>query len=316
MKKIFNYLKDFIKKDFNVGFYLYTVCFLVLFIYLNYSYDLENKWVNGSGINSWKDYFYYFSFYSFAYYAIAIPKALVFKENYLKQSAFWIKSSVFLLLLSIDGAFYHHTDYIFGHQQLDYEQKLFLNKIVTNAYPSLVYFIPLLMIKYLYDRREKGLYGLAIEGFDYKIYLVFLLVMAPLIFWASFQPDFIETYPEFKPWRMREVFGLSAWQMSGMFEVLYLFDFITVELLFRGALIIGLSSVMGIHVILPMVVTYAFLHFGKPMAETIGSIFGGYILGVIALYSRSILGGWAIHMGVACLMEVMALLQYYVIKGH
>src|ERR1700748_1629886 len=98
MKKIFNYLKDFIKKDFHAGFYLYAICFLGLFIFLNYSCDLENKWVNGSNVNSWKDYFYYFSFYSFAYYAIAVPKALVFKDNYLKRSEFWIKSGVFLLL--------------------------------------------------------------------------------------------------------------------------------------------------------------------------------------------------------------------------
>ena len=36
-----------------------------------------------------------------------------------------------------------------------------------------------------------------------------------------------------------------------------------------------------------MAATYAALHFGKPMGETISSIFGGYILGVIALYNHS-----------------------------
>ena len=102
--------------------------------------------------------------------------------------------------------------------------------------------------------------------------------------------------------------------MSFIFEFFYGLDFGSVELIFRGALVIGLSSLMGRSAILPMVVTYAFLHFGKPMAETIGSIFGGYILGVIAYYSRNILGGCVIHIGVALLMEVMALLQYYVFQ--
>lgn len=314
MKKIYQYLKDFIKEDFNAGFYIYTVIFLVITVYLNYTWDLEKKWINDS--NSWKDYFFSFTFNAFAYYAIAVPKAFVYKEQYLKKSSFWIKSSLFLLILSIDGSFFHHTHYIFSRAYLNYDEQYFLFKVITNVYPTFVFFIPLIVLKYIYDRNEKGLYGLSIEGFDYKVYFVFFLIMVPLIFWASFQPDFLEAYPSFKPWKANEVFGLSRAQMSGIFEVFYLFDFITVELLFRGALVIGLSSIMGKHTILPMVVTYAFLHFGKPMGETIGSIFGGYILGVIALYSRSILGGCAIHMGVALLMEVMALIQYYLIQHH
>ena len=311
MKKISQYLKDFVKADFNAGFYTYTAVFLIITIYLNYNWGLEKKWINDS--NTWKDYFFSFTFNAFAYYAIAVPKAFVYKEDYLKKKSFWIKSSLFLLILSIDGSFFHHTHYIFSRDYLNYEEQYFLLKVITNVYPTFIYFIPLMAIKYFYDRNEKGLYGLSLEGFDYKVYFVFLLIMVPLIFWASFQPDFLEAYPTFKPWRASEVFGLSRAQMSGIYEVFYLFDFITVELLFRGALVIGLSSIMGKHTILPMVVTYAFLHFGKPMAETIGSIFGGYILGVIALYSRSILGGCAIHIGVALLMEVMALIQYYLI---
>ncbi len=310
MKKISQYLRDFVKEDFNLGFYLYTAAFLVVTIYFNYTWDLEKKWINDS--NSWRDYFFVFTFNAFAYYAIAVPKALVFKEEYIKKYSFWIKSSFFLLLLSIDGSFFHHTKYIFSREYLTYDEQVFLLKIVTNIYPTFVYVIPLLILKYVYDKQQKGLYGLSIEGFDYKVYAGFLLIMTPLIFWASFQPDFLDTYPTFKPWKVNEVFGLSRLQMSGIHETFYLFDFVTVELLFRGALVIGLSSIMGKHVILPMVVTYAFLHFGKPMAETVGSIFGGYILGVIALYSRSILGGCAIHIGVAFLMEIMALLQYYI----
>ena len=312
MKKISQYLKDFVKADFNAGFYIYTAGFLIITIYLNYTWDLEKKWINDS--NSWKDYFFSFTFNAFAYYAIAVPKALVYKEHYLKNSSFWIKSSLFLLILSIDGSFFHHTYYIFSRDYLNYDEQYFLLKVITNVYPTFIYFIPLIVLNYFYDKNEKGLYGLSIEGFDYKVYFVFLLIMVPLIFWASFQPDFLEAYPTFKPWRASEVFGLSRAQMSSIYEVFYLFDFITVELLFRGALVIGLSSIMGKHTILPMVVTYAFLHFGKPMAETIGSVFGGYILGVIALYSRSILGGCAIHIGVAFLMELMALLQYYWIR--
>jgi hypothetical protein len=58
-----------------------------------------------------------------------------------------------------------------------------------------------------------------------------------------------------------------------------------------------------------MAAAYAVLHFGKPMGEAISSVFGGYILGIIALYGRNIWGGVFIHGGIAFLMEVLAFLR-------
>ncbi len=58
-----------------------------------------------------------------------------------------------------------------------------------------------------------------------------------------------------------------------------------------------------------MAATYVFLHFGKPMGEAISSGFGGYILGIIALYSGNIWGGVFVHVGIAWLMEAMAWMQ-------
>ncbi len=75
------------------------------------------------------------------------------------------------------------------------------------------------------------------------------------------------------------------------YEFFYGMDFFNLELLFRGFLVIGLSQVLGKDAIIPMVTTYCFLHFGKPVGEQISSIVGGYILGVIAFYTRGIWGG-------------------------
>jgi hypothetical protein len=44
------------------------------------------------------------------------------------------------------------------------------------------------------------------------------------------------------------------------------------------------------------------------MHETIGSFFGGFILGTIALHTKSIWGGIIIHVGIALLMELLAFL--------
>ena len=92
------------------------------------------------------------------------------------------------------------------------------------------------------------------------------------------------------------------------FELFYLISFIAVEMMFRGYLIYRMEKYLGNYVVLPMMVAYAALHFGKPLGETLGSVGGAYILGVLALKSKNIYGGIFIHMGVAFLMEVFALM--------
>ncbi|PLX02311.1 MAG: CAAX protease family protein, partial [Marinilabiliales bacterium] len=137
------------------------------------------------------------------------------------------------------------------------------------------------------------------------------------ILYASFQQDFLEAYPRWPYWNAKETFGLSRPVMALIYETFYGLDFLSVELIFRGALVIGMVKIMGKDAILPMVAVYAFLHFGKPLGETISSVFGGYILGVIALYSRSILGGFILHVGVAYMMEIAAYIQHFLmIKNH
>ena len=90
------------------------------------------------------------------------------------------------------------------------------------------------------------------------------------------------------------------------YELVYIFDILFTELFFRGFLIIGFVALYGKDCVLPMVSLYAVLHFGKPATETISSVAGGYILGVIALYGRNIWGGFFVHGGIALFMELFA----------
>jgi hypothetical protein len=94
-----------------------------------------------------------------------------------------------------------------------------------------------------------------------------------------------------------------------IYEVLYGMDFFNVEFLYRGFFVIGMAKVLGKEAILPMVCSYCFLHFGKPLGESISSIFGGYMLGVVAFYTRNIWGGVMVHIGLAWMMELAAFLQ-------
>jgi membrane protease YdiL (CAAX protease family) len=94
-----------------------------------------------------------------------------------------------------------------------------------------------------------------------------------------------------------------------LYEFVYGIDFVFIEFFFRGFLILALARIAGPGVILPMASFYVFIHFGKPMGETISSFFGGTLLGIIAYYSRSIAGGIIVHMGIAWMMEAGALLS-------
>lgn len=312
MNSIIKYLKTFIKEDFHLGFYIYTSVFLAITIAINYHLDFEDK-ILDSYYKSEIAYLYYFIFYAFSYYAIAIPKMIVYKRQHiLRNNTFWIKSSIFIAFIAISAAFYHFnkiTTFFDNNFEVYY-----IVKILNNSKRFIVILLPFFVLKYIFDRYEKGLYGLGKWDFNVKPYFTMLLIMFPLISFASFNDGFLQTYPTFKPWNIIEVFGMSKLQMTGLYELVYGLDFITVELMFRGGLVVGMVAIMGKDAVLPMVVTYAFLHFGKPIGETIGSIFGGYILGVIALYTKNILGGCIIHMGVAYLMEFTAFVQHYYIK--
>jgi hypothetical protein len=70
-----------------------------------------------------------------------------------------------------------------------------------------------------------------------------------------------------------------------------------------------MMGVLGRGAVLSMAVLYCTLHFGKPMGEAISSIFGGYILGVVAYETKSIWGGVIVHIGIAWMMEIIAFLQ-------
>ena len=77
----------------------------------------------------------------------------------------------------------------------------------------------------------------------------------------------------------------------------------------RGFLIFALARYVGSLAIFVMVVPYAMIHFGKPMAECVGSIIAGTVLGTMALRTGSIAGGVVVHCGVAWGMDLFALAQ-------
>ena len=74
-------------------------------------------------------------------------------------------------------------------------------------------------------------------------------------------------------------------------------------------MVIAFARVLGGHAVIAMVGSYVFLHFGKPLTETISSAFGGYLIGILAFYTNRIWGGVILHVALAWSMELLAWLQ-------
>ncbi|HMH20383.1 MAG TPA: CPBP family intramembrane glutamic endopeptidase [Puia sp.] len=149
-----------------------------------------------------------------------------------------------------------------------------------------------------------GLFGFTGRGFAAKPYFLILIGLIPLIALASTQHDFLLTYPKVKNIAFINGYAQPAWPWKLLYELSYGLDFVSIELFFRGFLVIGLAPWAGKEVILPMAAFYCTIHFGKPLGECISSFFGGMALGVIAWRTRSILGGLIVHLGLAWLMEI------------
>ena len=147
-------------------------------------------------------------------------------------------------------------------------------------------------------------HGLTLRGVRSHLLLYALLLVAvtPLVIFAATQPSFQETYP------LCRAAG-KDWTHFLVWEAVYLLQFISLEFFFRGFLLFGLVRYVGVLAIPLMVIPYALIHIGKPLPEALGAIIAGTILGVVALRTRSVVGGIFVHYGVALTMDVMALVR-------
>jgi len=308
MKKILGYFREFHKGYYNTWLYVVFLLFVAALITFNYKFDFENSFID--------DYYgryirivLYFAIHGLAYYGTLFIIWVHDRSKITFSWQFWLKSGLALLILGVDRSIFPMISKIVL-TGLPRETYPFWFKILFNSYGLFTILTMMVIMKLLFDRKEDyGIYGLRFRKVDYRPYLLMLLAMIPIVYAATYLPDFMEYYPTYKRsggTRFAAYYHIPVYVSKLFYETVYLFDFLNTEVFFRGLLVIGLSKLMGKNTILPMAATYAVLHFGKPMGETISSVFGGYILGIIALYSRNIWGGVFIHGGIAFLMEMFA----------
>ncbi|MEZ4462293.1 MAG: CPBP family glutamic-type intramembrane protease [bacterium] len=135
-----------------------------------------------------------------------------------------------------------------------------------------------------------------------KIYGVFYLAILPVLILMSFSPSYQKKYP--------------FWDHAGdslahfvLYEIPYMFQFLSLEAFFRGFFIFALFKRFGYYSVVIMTIPYCMIHFGKPITETLGAIVAGLLLGYLALKSKSWLPGAMLHCGVGLTMDIAVLLH-------
>lgn len=163
--------------------------------------------------------------------------------------------------------------------------------------------IPALVIRFRFKEKLRD-YGISPKGSmsEYRIYLLMLCVMLPLVLYFSGTASFQERYPFYNlaP-------GEPLWPRFWLWQLLYLFQFFALEFFFRGFMVLGLRQRFGYYSVFVMTIPYCMIHFGKPMPETVAAIIAGIVLGTLSLQSRSVWMGILIHYTVAITMDLAAL---------
>jgi hypothetical protein len=315
IRTVYADLRTYLHADFKPGLYLATAVWAGLLIALNYSIELENKHIDQQPLSSWRPV-WYAALYGTAYYgAWWLWSYFHHRSDLWRDARFWRHTGVALVVYSSYAGFNAYARWV--GQISDYRLYVYVYKCAANLHSIITVVVPLLLYYYLIDRPQNGFYGLQPKRKGLATYLALLALMVPIVGIASTQPDFLLAYPTYRNMAAHEVLNVPEWLTALGYELAYGWDFVPTELLFRGFLVIGLvaprSSAGGasttVYPVLPMVVWYATIHFGRPLGETVSSLVGGYVLGVLALSTRSIWGGLLIHIGIAWMMEAFAFWQ-------
>ena len=145
-------------------------------------------------------------------------------------------------------------------------------------------------------------YGLRTTGFLRHLWIygvLFLIVLLPVVM-VSFTKSFQHTYPFYK-------LAARSWTDFLIWELLYSLQFFALEVFFRGYLLHPLRHSLGAYAIFTMAVPYCMIHYNKPLAEVLGAVVAGVVLGTLSLHTGSIWCGVLIHVSVALSMDFLSL---------
>lgn len=294
MKEIIGFIRRYWQQV-NKGLLIACTFFTAILIWFNYGYGLESWLVYKSGL-PWPDFTGHVLLFLLAF---TLPHLLFWKKRHEPITP------AFLICLLLAPAF-------FAFKMAMPSELIISTDAHWNYYWNEIIYWPVrmlaltgfLFICWRIFHPQENFYGLSAKQYKIRPYIWMLVIMLPLIAAASTQPDFLATYPKFQQVLPLPDAANPGWLYKLLFELSYGTDFFSIEIFFRGFLIIGFIKWAGKDAIIPMACFYCTIHFGKPLGECISSYFGGLLLGIVSYHTRSIWGGLIVHLGIAWLMEL------------
>ncbi|MBR9860147.1 CPBP family intramembrane metalloprotease [bacterium] len=308
MRTIIGYLKAFHKDHLNGYDYIFAFVYTALFAYLNYGTDFIDNIANEHR-HSPEMIVFHMVLYGIPFLIGYLFSAFNHKDTgFLKNQKFWFLFFFALLVFALRSNVNLLANLWWDKYQ-NIEHSLFYYRIICTVLRAAIVF-GVIWIYWIWsgDRRKYSFYGFTLKKFSTKPYFAMLLLMLPLIVVASTQADFLGAYPRGANFQDLDINNPDHKWYFIIYEIFYGSDFLNVEFFFRGFLILAFLEVAGPRVLLPMALFYCTIHWGKPAGELVSSLFGGSILGIVTYYSRSIIGGIIVHVGIAWLMELGALI--------
>lgn len=116
--------------------------------------------------------------------------------------------------------------------------------------------------------------GLALTG-------IVIVIGAPILWFVSTIDGSMQNY--------------YGGQLNLGLPIMSFLDLIGWEFFFRGWILFGYIRVFGDNALWLQAVPFALAHIGKPEVETLSTIFGGFLFGLVAIRTRSFIYPFLIH---------------------
>lgn len=303
----FKEIATFVREDFKWSKYIFSaiiaVSMIVGQVYFNiYDVLLAPSYKNGTSMICIP------SFQILVYFLVLLPSLFMQGEMWrMKSWQAWVFPILLVGVMGEGQAFNAYKEWIMDTSYY-FKEKFYLINVCSYLIRSVCIVSFLILFRWATTGRF-GLYGMTRSARYIRVYLLIFLFLLPMFVVVSATPQFQTFYPRVCIVPYSGVFGWPDWKAVSFFELGYANDFLAVESMFRGALVVGLSRWLGPRTVLPMALTYMCVHLGKPDLELCSSVIGGYILGILAYRTQHLWGGIIIHLGIAMLFEVLGFIM-------
>lgn len=169
----------------------------------------------------------------------------------------------------------------------------------------LMFILPVMLIWFVHKQKLSD-FGMRAgdKKFGFSTYLIFVLIMVPVVWFISGNESFIKAYPQ-AGLRIRENPSILLY-----YELIVGFYMLGWEFFWRGYMLFGLKEKFGYYAVFMQMLPFFILHRGKPEVETFSSIFAGLILGIQALRANSFIYCFLTHWTIMIFIDVISVLRY------